>query len=336
MSDVEKLRDTLSKFANLVADLARNVGPQRDAISDSQSHPADAPGCAIKALPARLLRKAASNAIRINPANAPMMAPVGADGLGVMNPLSIAVMTTKYWGPQPRRLTVSFMDNASATLRARILSHMNAWSTTGCISFVETGGTGQVRIAFGPTGHWSYLGIDILSIPTNRPTMNLQAFDTETRDSEFYRVVRHETGHTLGFPHEHMRRELVARIDPQKAYAYFWATQRWDRAMVDAQVLTPLGDNSIYGTPPDQESIMCYQLPGSITRDSQPIIGGTDINATDYAFNRLIYPNQSGQALSAGTTSGSLGVVPTGAPSFTHSTMNDWPESEDAHTLPLE
>jgi hypothetical protein len=30
-----------------------------------------------------------------------------------------------------------------------------------------------------------------------------------TPDAEFYRVVRHETGHTLGFPHEHMRKEII-------------------------------------------------------------------------------------------------------------------------------
>ena len=95
-----------------------------------------------------------------------------------------------------------------------------------------------------------------------------------TRESEYHRVVRHETGHTLGFPHEHMRRELVARIDPQRAYAYFLATQGWDRAMVDAQVLTALDDASIFGTPADQDSIMCYQLPGQITVDGQPIRGG--------------------------------------------------------------
>jgi|HubBroStandDraft_6_1064221.scaffolds.fasta_scaffold74008_3 hypothetical protein len=327
MNDVERLRESLSRIAD-VARIALSGAGGSSAADKDQSSPPDMPGCAIKALPARLLCRAASNATRINPANAPMMAPVGADGLGVIDPMSIAVMTTKYWGPQPRRLTVSFMDRASAELRAHILSHMNAWAKTGCITFVETGGTGQVRIAFGLTGHWSYLGIDILSIPINRPTMNLQAFDRETRESEFHRVVRHETGHTLGFPHEHMRKELVARIDPQKAYKYFWETQRWDTKMVDAQVLTPLVDSILYRTPPDQTSIMCYQLPASITLDGKPIIGGTDINATDYAFNAQIYPKQSGQALGAGTTAA--------GPAAALSTTDDWSESEDDHTLALE
>jgi hypothetical protein len=43
-------------------------------------------------------------------------------------------------------------------------------------------------------------------------------------------------------------------------------------------------------TPADQTSIMCYQLPGSITTDGKPIVGGLDIDASDYAFAGSIYP----------------------------------------------
>ena len=99
---------------------------------------------------------------------------------------------------------------------------MNAWSKTGNVRFRVTNGAGQVRIARGggaDGGYWSYLGTDILSIPLNEPTMNLEAFSMDTSESEFHRVVRHETGHTLGFPHEHMRRALVQLIDAKKAIA---------------------------------------------------------------------------------------------------------------------
>jgi len=123
-----------------------------------------------------------------------------------------------------------------------------------------------------------------LHIPANLPTMNLQDFSMATPDSEYNRVVRHETGHTLGFPHEHMRKDLVARIDREKAYQYFWDTQRWDRTTVDQQVLTPLNERSLMGTPADQTSIMCYQVPAEITIDGEPILGGIDINETDYQF----------------------------------------------------
>lgn len=154
--------------------------------------------------------------------------------------------------------------------------------------------------------------------------MNLQGFTMNTPESEYKRVVRHETGHTLGCPHEHMRKALVARIDPQKAYDYFWRTQGWDKATVDAQVLTPLSESSLMATPPDQTSIMCYQLPGSITRDGKPIIGGKDINATDYAFIGKIYP-KAGAAFALGGEGGEAEEEA----SLAAGPVDEWDESED-------
>jgi hypothetical protein len=37
---------------------------------------------------------------------------------------------------------------------------------------------------------------------------------------------------------------------------------------------------------------MCYQIPGSITKDGKPIPGGKDINPKDFAFARSIYPKR--------------------------------------------
>jgi hypothetical protein len=91
------------------------------------------------------------------------------------------------------------MENTPADLQARIISHMNAWTQTASISFVSTGGTGDVRISRESGGYWSYLGTDILHIPQNRQTMKLEGFTVATAESEYYRVMRCETGHTLGF-----------------------------------------------------------------------------------------------------------------------------------------
>jgi hypothetical protein len=135
------------------------------------------------------------------------------------------------------------------------------------------------------------VGTDILSIAADQPTMNLDSFTLDTPDSEYARVVRHEAGHTMGFIHEHMRQELVNLIDPQKAYDYFLQTQGWNQSMVDQQVLTPIEESSLTGTEPaDPNSIMCYQLPGTITKDGNPILGGLDIDDTDYAFSAKLYP----------------------------------------------
>lgn len=318
--DQDQLREALSRIAELassVIDKGDDCGGH--AHQDTpESATADAPhGCVVKALPQRLLLKAAITARMINPVNAPVFGPIAgmAAGLRPDDPQMLAVLTSKYWGPQLRQMTVSFMETTPPELRARIVSHMNAWKNCCGISFAETAGIGDVRISRAQGGYWSYLGTDIRLIPKNRPTMNLQGFTMSTPESEYKRVVRHEAGHTLGFPHEHMRKALVDRIDPAKAYAWFLQTYGWDKATVDAQVLTPLSEASLMATPPDQTSIMCYQLPGAITKDSKPITGGTNINATDCRFAGKIYPRPGRTVLHAEPAEARA--------------EDDWPEEED-------
>ena len=169
---------------------------------------------------------------------------------------------------------------------------MNAWGARCNVVFTETASGGQVRIAReAGSGCWSYVGTDILSISADHPTMNLESFSMQTPESEFHRVVRHETGHTLGCPHEHMRAELVNQIDPAKAVAFFGATQGWSPEEVQQQVLTPIETSSLLGTVhADPDSIMCYQIPGTFTKDGQPIVGGLDIDESDFQFMASIYP----------------------------------------------
>jgi hypothetical protein len=237
------------------------------------------PACTIKTLPTRLHGYAAEVAAQVHPGNA-----------SAIEPQRIGVITTKYWGPQPRVITVAFLEPTAASLRSKILAHMNAWADLGCsVSFAESSADPVVRISRAGSGYWSYLGTDILHVPANQPTMNLQGFVLATPDSEYRRVVRHETGHTMGFPHEHLRREMIARLDPQKTYNYFAVTQGWDAQTTANNVLTPVDESSIRGTPADEDSVMCYQLPGSITRDGRPIRGGADINERDATFARVIY-----------------------------------------------
>ena len=267
--------------------------------------------CSPKSLPRDLWISAAKTAVEINPVNHPPLQRL----LSVMpsfslRPERIAVVTTKYWHTKGVKLTVGFLDNPPRDLRDHILLHMNAWSSRINASFVEVNSNAQVRIARTEgDGYWSYLGTDILSIPAGQPTMNLDSFTMQTPESEFHRVVRHETGHTLGCPHEHMRKELVERIDEEKAIEYFGETQGWTPEEVRQQVLTPLEESSLLGTPnADPKSIMCYQIPGTITKNGQPILGGTDIDESDFQFMASIYPKADAQTaqLSAAASSGEL------------------------------
>ncbi|KIL98201.1 hypothetical protein CCC_01262 [Paramagnetospirillum magnetotacticum MS-1] len=249
--------------------------------------------CTIKTVDPSLLVAAAARAVAINPANAPsrhLMAMAPDDV--VLPPEHLAVLTNKYWGKNGVTLTVGFLDNPPADLRARILAHMNAWGTYANTHFAESNVDPQVRISrTAGDGYWSYLGTDVLTIGADKATMNLDSFTMNTRDSEFYRVVRHETGHTLGFPHEHRRKEIVDQIDFEKAVAYFMASQGWTREKVISQVLTPLQDADLNATADaDRTSIMCYWLPGSIMKNGEPVVGGVDIDKVDADFAASIYP----------------------------------------------
>ncbi|HEV2736761.1 MAG TPA: M12 family metallopeptidase [Longimicrobiaceae bacterium] len=331
----ERYREAFVRIEEVVRAALSGNGSEEGDVEDGGWDPDDghdhdreqyqAHVCTPKSVPRHLLVEAARKAVEINPVNAPLMGPVDAVARNFFSdPLRIAAVTAKYWGPEPRRLTVSFMEAAPADLRARIVEHLNGWSRRSGVRFVETRGTGQVRITREGDGYWSYLGTDILLRPAHLPTMSLRGFTMRTSEREFRRVVRHEAGHTLGFPHEHMRRELVERIDPARAYEYFRRTQGWDRRMVDAQVLTPLDERTIMSTPADQTSIMCYQLPGTITRDGRPILGGEDINETDHAFAARIYPQPRRARHPAegnGTPYAASAAVPAAAPA------DDWDQA---------
>lgn len=247
--------------------------------------------CEIKQLPEDKLIEAARAAIEENPANAPpaMMALAALEDEPTK--LRLAVLTSKYWGAKGVDLTVGFTEPCPTDLRNRILAHANAWSEKANIRFRWVATDPQVRITREDSGYWSYLGVDVLSIPKNEPTMCLEGFTMATPEREYLRVVRHEVGHTCGYPHEHMRQQIISRLNRAKTIAWGRTALGWSESQVISQILTPLSESSIRGTPnADDDSIMCYQLPGSITNDGQPIPGGDDITPEDHNFAAVLYP----------------------------------------------
>lgn len=254
--------------------------------------------CAPRYLPRNEWPRAATNAIAVNPGNRPPgfeedEVPMGSKGE------RLALDVTRYWGDKGVHLTVGFIETPDLALRKRILLHLNAWGESANVCFIESSAEPRVRIARwnakeaapGEDGYWSNVGTDILLIKPDRPTMNLEGFSMKTPDSEFHRVVRHEAGHTLGFPHEHMRKAIVERLDREKVIRDYMKTQGWTRQEVIDQVLTPLEESSLLGTAtPEADSIMCYEISGRLTLDGIPIVGGTDITPNDYAFAAQVYP----------------------------------------------
>jgi hypothetical protein len=149
MNETENLRDALSKIAEIAGAAVRKLeGNGYEELDITEQGV-----CTPKFLPKHLQVKAAKTATDVNPMNAPVFGFAPDDEAVtelVSDPLHIAVVTSKYWGPLRRRLTVSFMEDTAAELRARIVSHLNAWAKYGGLSFAETSGTGDVRISRGP------------------------------------------------------------------------------------------------------------------------------------------------------------------------------------------
>lgn len=248
--------------------------------------------CAIKQLPQDEQLEAASLAINLNPTNAPAIdkLPKVVEDC-VDSPQFLAVLTTKYHGVDGVRLGVQFLDSPKQDLINRILSHMNAWGQWGNVKFEWSQSLGDVRVLRGPGGYWSYLGTDIYKVAKGQPTMNLEGFTMKTPEEEYRRVVRHEAGHTLGFPHEHFRKSIIDRLDEVKVIDYFRRYQGWSERTTRQQVLTPLNEAGLIATvTADDASIMCYRLPGSITKDGNAIPGGEDINDNDKLLVAKIYP----------------------------------------------
>lgn len=260
----------------------RKTNTMRTSKRNSKTNPFIA--CVPKMLPDEKRQEGAIRAVRYNPVN--MIRPVA-----FIPKDRLSVLISSYWGAEGVKLTVSFMDNPPADVRKKILLYLNMWGERANVTFTETQTNGRVRIARQPDGYWSYLGTDIDSIPANEPTMNLEGFSSNTADEEYLRVVCHEGGHTLGFPHEHMRKAIIDKLDVRKTIAWGRRYLGWDERTVRQQILTPLSEQSIMGTPNAEEtSIMCYQLPGTITKDGRPIMGGDRITQSDMDFAAKIYP----------------------------------------------
>lgn len=261
--------------------------------------------CMIKKVPKEDRIKAAEDAMRIFPGNVPysdattsFVRKLLPDSPELPPKERLIAMVTKYWGPSGVNLSVGFIGDTPNVLKDKILDHMNAWSKHSNVKFTlaDPGTTAQVRIArVANDGYWSYLGTDILSVrAADKPTMNLAGFTMNTSEELFRRVLRHETGHTLGFPHEHLRRVITDRIDRQKAIDYFYEHHDWPPERTIHNVLTPLEDTPfgdyIGSSKADEQSIMCYWLPGAIMKDGKAIMGGTDINPNDHKTIAKFYP----------------------------------------------
>ncbi len=244
--------------------------------------------CIDMELPPELQIDAAERAIEENPANLPVIR--HRPGLGVASsPLSMALVTGKKW-LNGRTLHVRFL-GGSPQVQAKVQQFAVQWCDFANLGIVfDNRPDAEIRIAFGPTGSWSYIGTDNLSIAANQPTMNFGWFGPGTSDDEYSRTVLHEFGHALGCIHEHQHPDNDIPWDREATYRYYQRTNGWDRAKVDRNVFQRYARSQTQFSQFDKASIMEYPVDESLTLGNYSVGWNRQLSATDKTFIASSYP----------------------------------------------
>jgi serralysin len=244
--------------------------------------------CVDKELPVELQVDAAERAVVENPSNVPVFR--HRPGLGVApSPLSMALITGKKW-KNGRTLHARFL-GGSPDVQAKVRQFAVQWCDFANLGIIfDDNSNPEIRIAFGPTGSWYYIGTDNLSIAPDQPTMNYGWFGPGTRDDEYSRVVIHEFGHALGCIHEHQHPDANIPWDREATYRYYQRTNGWDRAKVDRNIFQRYDRGETQFSQYDKGSIMEYPVDESLTIGNFSIGWNRQLSSTDKTFIASCYP----------------------------------------------
>lgn len=237
-----------------------------------------------------LTQDAFDNAIKINPANAPLGAPGvhrNDDG-AVTKTQPLTGIANKFW-PIGSVLQVSFT-NGNEAQQTRVMQTASEWSNHANIQFeiipnrVEP--APHIRVTFDGSGNWSNVGTDcLISTKAGASSMNFTNFmpDQDT--------ILHEFGHALGLKHEHQNPKAGIQWNkPEVIKELAKKPNEWSKEKVASNVFNALKDNSLIHSRFDPLSIMTYNFPASWTTNGFSLPRNTKLSPFDISGIGDWYP----------------------------------------------
>jgi serralysin len=196
---------------------------------------------------------------------------------------------SKLWRSKDLPLRVRFLDGNNSQRTKAWQRFQKIEDVCGAAFILVDAGNSDIRVSFGNTGHWSYLGIDCRNIPQNAPTMNLQLQAWEDA-TEWDRVGLHEICHALGCPHEHQHPKAGIPWNERKVIDYYARTQGWSEDETRQQVLERYRGNDFIGTEFDPCSLMCYPVDAALTINGFKVGWNVKLSPKDVEFLQRVYP----------------------------------------------
>jgi hypothetical protein len=197
--------------------------------------------------------------------------------------------------------------NGSDLLKNRVLKIANQWTEFANLGFVKVDHPpAEIRIAFDHQGvSYSFVGNEALTFSDQtKPTMKFGWIDESTPEQELRRVILHEFGHAIGLQHEHQSPDSNIQWDHEKVFAYFknkllspngknWQDEKEYRDYVERNVIQKFAKSDVRNSCFDQNSIMLYTFPASLTVNGIGTKQNYDLSDLDKSFIGIQYPGLS-------------------------------------------
>jgi len=200
---------------------------------------------------------------------------------------------TYYWRVGST-IRIGFLGGDRA-IQDKVFAIAREWTKYANVSFVRAEAKdAEVRVSFEPTGEWSYLGTESLSIAAGEATANLGDPVDFGNEVESRHYTLHAFGHVLGLIHEYQTPAAASQVNLARAIAHFARPPNsWPRETVEANFKPLDNAGSYYADKPfDPYSVMLHKLPVEVMNSGKAFEPGDQLSPGDIAFIRRIYPGR--------------------------------------------